>query len=37
MFKALELEKLFFKPTLMSVDDMDKFQEKEMMKRTPLA
>ena len=37
MFKALELEKLFLKPTLMSVDDMDKFEEKEMTKKTPFA
>ena len=32
-----ELELLFFKPTDVSIDDRDKFEEKEMMKKRTFA
>ena len=32
-----EIEELFFKPIKASIDHMDKLEEKEMMKKTPLA
>ena len=31
------MEELFFKPIKASIDNMDKFEEKEMMKKTPFA
>ena len=31
----MEIEELFFKPIDVSIDDMDKFQEKEMTKKRP--
>ena len=30
-----EIEKLFFKPITVSIDDMDKFEQKEMKKKSP--
>ena len=30
-----EIEQLFFKPCIVSIDDMDKFEGKEMMKMRP--
>ena len=32
-----ELEELFFKPTIVSIDDIDNFQQKEMIKKRLLA
>ena len=31
-----EIEELFLKPIMVSIDDMDKFQQKEMKKITPI-
>ena len=31
-----EIEKLFFKPIIMSIDDTDKFEQKEMKKIRPI-
>ena len=31
-----EIEELFFKPLIMSIDDMDKFEQKEMKKIRPI-
>ena len=32
-----EIEELIFKPINQFIDDMDKFEEKELMKKRPLA
>ena len=31
-----EIEELFFKPIIVSIDDMDKFEQKEMKKKRPV-
>ena len=31
-----EIEKLFFKPVIVSIDDLDKFEQKEMEKIRPI-
>ena len=31
-----EIEELFFKPIIVSIDDMDKFEQKEMKKIKPI-
>ena len=31
-----EIEELFFKPIIVSIDDMDKFEQKEMKKISPI-
>ena len=31
-----EMEELFFKPIIVSTDDMDKFEQKEMKKKRPI-
>ena len=32
----MEIDELFFKPIIVSIDDMDKFEQNEMEKKRPI-